>query len=47
MDQFFLSGSLFLSPQENVKMNLKNSIHRRVVEYQIKQLKNELDKFEQ
>jgi hypothetical protein len=27
-------------------MNLKNSIQKRVVEYQIKQLKNELAKME-
>jgi len=27
-------------------MNFINSVHRRVVEYQIKQLKNELAKFE-
>jgi len=45
-DQLFFSSLLFSSHQEDTKMNLINSVHRRVVEYQIKQLKNELSKFE-
>jgi len=40
-------SSLFKLSQESASVNLKNSIHRRVVEYQIKQLKNELAKFEE
>ena len=46
-DQIFLSRSLFRSDPEIKKVNLKNSIHRKLVEYQIKQLKNELAKLEE
>jgi len=46
-DQLFFSGFLFSSHQENTKMNLINSVQKRVVEYQIKQLKNELAKLEE
>lgn len=46
-DQLFFPRPFFPLLQENAKMNLINNIHRRVVEYQIRQLKNELEKFEE
>jgi hypothetical protein len=42
----FLIYSLFPINPRKICMNLKNSIHKRIVEYQIKQLKNELSKFD-